>query len=79
MDAALSLLEKFLRWITDVDGIFRSSKAACLHSVAELMALGFMGSGHQSDRSEATHWSEGHLGEEIRKARQLGKLATIYS
>jgi hypothetical protein len=39
VDDALSLSEKFLRQITDVDGIFRSSKAACLQSAADVMAL----------------------------------------
>ncbi len=39
VDDALSLSEKFLRRITDVDGIFRSSKAACLESAAAVMAL----------------------------------------
>ena len=39
VDDALSLSEKFLRRVTDVDGIFRSSKAACLQSAADVMAL----------------------------------------
>jgi hypothetical protein len=39
VDDALSLSEKFLRRITDVDGAFRSSKAACLEAAAAVMAL----------------------------------------
>jgi hypothetical protein len=39
VEDALSLSEKFLRRIMDVDGTFRSSKAACLESAAAVMAL----------------------------------------
>ena len=39
VDDALSLSEKFLRRITDVDGAFRSSKAACLEAATAVMAL----------------------------------------
>jgi hypothetical protein len=37
VDDALSLSEKFLRQITDVDRIFRSSKATCLQSAADVI------------------------------------------
>ena len=36
---ALSLSEKFLRRITDVDGVFRSSKIACLQLASDIVAF----------------------------------------
>ena len=39
IDDALSLSETFLQRVTDIDGVFRSSKVACLELAADIMAL----------------------------------------
>ena len=39
VDDALSLSETFLRRVTDIDGVFQSSKATCLELAADIMAL----------------------------------------
>ena len=39
VDDALFLSERFLQRVTDVDGVFQSSKIACLQLASDIMAL----------------------------------------